>query len=431
MPHHVSVCSRLHRGTPKKHRKHGAKKSVSGYAKVTPRGYHTGVAIWNRAAKVVETTETNAALTRAAVDAPNAATLTVPTWADFIGIINEETAKGVPAFLRALRLISGTIANMPLVAYRGAAPSPDQPRLLRQPEPDVPRWNTLENTVEDLVLYGRAYWQVLDLTPQGFPRTVKWWDRTEVGDDLPSDPDYVMIGGEKHPKSDPTRAGARVGDVICFYGFNGGVLSWGAKVLSTASELELAVQRYATSPLPTVTLKNTGADLPTEQVTALLDAWESSRTNRSTAYLNSVIEMETVGWDAAQLQLVEARNQAAVQIARLFGMDASWLNANTPGGGTTLTYTNRVDLRKDLYDFTLLDFCQVIGQRLSMRDVTPTLTSNLVAFDYSEFMRTNLEARTNIIATLLPLGVVSVDEAREFLQFAPDRTDTNPAGGIT
>ena len=90
----------------------------------------------------------------AAVDAPNAATLTVPTWADFIGIINEETAKGVPAFLRALRLISGTIANMPLVAYRGAAPSPDQPRLLRQPEPDVPRWNTLENTVEDLVLYG-------------------------------------------------------------------------------------------------------------------------------------------------------------------------------------------------------------------------------------------------------------------------------------
>ena len=112
-------------------------------------------------------------------------------------------------------------------------------------------------------------------------------------------------------------------------------------------------------------------------------------------------------------------------------MDASWLNANTPGGGTTLTYTNRVDLRKDLYDFTLLDFCQIIGQRLSMRDVTPTLTSNLVAFDYSEFMRTNLEARTNIVATLLPLGVVSVDEAREFLQFAPDRTDTNPAGGIT
>ena len=45
--------------------------------------------------------------------------------------------------------------------------------------------------------------------------------------------------------------------MICFYGWEGGVLQWGAKVLGTAAALEDAVQRYAQTPMPTAVLKTT------------------------------------------------------------------------------------------------------------------------------------------------------------------------------
>ena len=66
-----------------------------------------------------------------------------------------------------------------------------------------------------------------------------------------------------------------------------------------------------------------------------------------------------------------------------------------------------------------------------MNDCTPTLGTNLVAFDFSEFMRTTLEARTQIVTQLVPMEVISIDEARAFLQFSPDVVDTSPVGGIT
>ena len=375
--------------------------------------------LWTRAARVVAAAEDNAQLTRAA--APAAASLSIPTYADWAGVITEESAKRIPAFLRGLRLISGTVAQLPLIAYRDGAVSRDQPRLLQQPEPDVARWITLQRTAEDLVCHGRAYWRIRDTTSQNYPRTVEQLDALEVGDDRSNDPHHVHVGGLRVPKSDPTTPTARAGDVIAFYGFDNGVLHIGATVLQTAIALEEAVQRYAETPLPTMALKNTGADLPADQVNALLDAWEKARATRSTAYLNAAVDTETYGWDAAQIQLVEARNQAAVQIARLLGLDPMWVGANIPGGGSTLTYTNRVDLRKDFVDLTVGDYLTVIEQRLSMRDITPTFTNNHVAFDVSEFLRSSLERRTEMVATLLPLGVLTVDEARDFLEYSPTR----------
>jgi HK97 family phage portal protein len=362
--------------------------------------------------------------------------VSIPPWPSYAAIIDEASARNIPAFVRALRLISGTIANLPLVSYRQDQPSPDQPRLIRQPEVDQTRWASINNTVEQLVLYGQAYWVITSLTSQGFPRTVKVLRRDQVQDNLPEHPDEVAVTLDdmvtrRYPKSSPETAGASVGEVICFTGWKGGVLEWGAKVLGTAAALEDAVQRYASTPMPTAVLKNSGADLDPEAVENLVGAYEKAREQRTTAYLNSVIDLQAVSWNSAEIQLIEARNQAALEIARLFSLDANWINANTPGGGSSLVYSNRIDMRADLKNFTLLDYCEQIGQRLSMRDCTPTYSSNLVAFDFTEFMRTTLEARTSIVTQLVPLNVISLEEARAFLQFSPDVVDSSPIGGIT
>jgi phage portal protein BeeE len=164
--------------------------------------------------------------------------------------------------------------------------------------------------------------------------------------------------------------------------------------------------------------------LPESEVTKLLEAWEVARQTRSTAYLNSVIDTETFGFSPAELTLTEARNFAAIEIARLFNLDAFWIGANMPGA--SVSYSNRVDLRKDLIDLTLADYMVPIEQRLSMRDVTPTINSNLVRFNTGEFLRSNLSERTQIVSTLLPLGVIDATEARAFL-----RDNPTPGGGLT
>ena len=346
--------------------------------------------------------------------------LQVPSWGGF-GAIAEAEAKRIPAYLRGLRLISGTVAQLPMVLFRDGVVAPDQPRVLQQPEPDRAMWVTAQRTVEDIVQHGRAYWLVTDLTRDGYPRAVRQINAAEVGDDPRGmDPDAVTWSGRRYEKSNPAGPGSMIGTVIAFYGFESGVLANGATILQTAVALEDAVQNYAATPLPAIALKNEGADLTPDQVSALLDAWEKARANRSTAYLNSVISTETFGWDAGQIQLVEARNQAAVQIARLLGLDPMWVGANIPGGGSTLTYTNRVDLRKDLVDLTLTDYIAPIEQRLSMRDCTPTINAALVRFDLTEFLRSSLDSRAQIVSTLLPLNAITIEEARALLQYAPN-----------
>jgi hypothetical protein len=201
-------------------------------------------------------------------------------------------------------------------------------------------------------------------------------------------------------------------DVIKFYGDGmGGWLSNGATAINTAAALEAATLNYSEYPMPTVILKNTGADLPAAQVDLLLDAWEEARTNRASAYLNSSIEAKNMGWSARDLALVEARNESAIQIARLANLDPTWVGAAV--AGSSMVYSNRVDLYRQLLDISLRPVMDNITHRLSMPDVTPR--GHAVRFDTSGFLRGNAADLGALVSQLVPLDVLTPDEARQVI----------------
>jgi hypothetical protein len=270
----------------------------------------------------------------------------------------------------------------------------------------------IQRLITDLLAYDVAYWRIISRTWDGFPAEIVPMRTQDVSDlnggnlgvDInsypPSDPFYHL----GNPV--PTR------DVIKFYGDGlGGWLRVGATAINTAAALEAATLRYSETPMPTVVLKNTGADLPASMVDDILEAWESARANRSTAYLNSVIEADQMGWNARDLQLVEARNASALALARVANLDPVWVGAGVPG--TSLTYANRTDLYRNLLDTALTPVMLNISERLSMNDVTPR--GHRVTFDTSVFLRSNPEQLSQIVATLLPLEVLDRDEARDLL----------------
>jgi hypothetical protein len=331
--------------------------------------------------------------------------------ASYGNTVTMATAVQVPAFVKALKTYTHTISAFPLREY--VTDGPVTPRaLLEQPSSVLPYSAVIQRLVTDLLAYDVAYWRVMARSWDGFPSEImpmRVQDVTDLnggnlGVDVnaypPSDPFYYL--GNRIP----TR------DVIKFYGDGlGGWLKTGATAINTAAALEAATLRYSETPMPTVVLKNTGADLPAAMVDDILEAWEAARANRSTAYLNSVIEADQMGWNARDLQLVEARNASAIALAREANLDPIWVGAGVPG--SSLTYSNRVDLYRQLLDTALTPVMLNISERLSMNDVTPR--GHRVTFDTSVFLRSNPEQLSQIVATLLPLEVMDRDEARDLL----------------
>ena len=370
---------------------------------------------WDRATGVIAQAEDNAVIARAAslkAPAPAPHVMTpglVPSFNDFREFA-ELSAMQIPAFTRGLRLITGTVAQLPLVQWRSGTRVSNP--FLTQPEPDRTAWVSMQRTARDLVLHARAYWLVLAVDAQGYPARVRGLDASNVSESL-SKRDHVTVGERDYPVSHPAGPGTSVGSVIVFTGYKDGVLTIGRDAIDTALAIEDAARNIANSPLPSVVLKNNGADLSRDEVIELLTDWEASRRERATAYLNSVISADAMGWNSAELQLVEARNISAVQIARLLGLDPMWVGAGV--AGSSITYANRVDARKDLIDLTLTDYMVPVEQRLSMRDCTPTATDNRVRFDTGEFLRANMTDRAALVSTLLPLGVIDIEKAKSIL----------------
>lgn len=333
--------------------------------------------------------------------------------------VTKDVAIQVPAFSRALQVYAHTIAAFELKEYVGR----DQivaRAFLVQPAKKTTYAAIMTRTVSDLLLYDEAYWYVTERSWDGFPSSIEYMPYTQITF-VPTNPyEPIPINGTLYWN------GVQVPEssVIRFDGDgNGGWLTYGSSAISTAAALEQAAFQYAVSPLPQIALKNTGADLPESVVDSLLDAWEEARQNRSTAYLNSTISADTFGWNARDLQLVEGRNASATMIARLCNLDPVWVGAGV--SGSSLTYSNRTDLYRQLLDLSLTPVMKMIEERLSMNDVTPR--GHEVEFDTASFLKSNPLEMAQIVNTLQPLGVIDTNEARNMIDL-PDMMNLEEQG---
>ena len=322
--------------------------------------------------------------------------------------VTRATAMQVPALVDALKTYSHTISAFGLREYRGDDPIAARP-FLNCPCRFLPYAGVMQRTVTDLLLFDRAYWRITDRSWDGFPTSIEVMRVEDVNDLTVAN---AGIDSNTQPPSDPFYYLGNViptRDVIKFYGDgNGGWLRNGATAINIAAALEAATLMYSESPIPTVVLKNNGADLPADQVDALLEAWEDARAQRSTAYLNSTIDTQTMGFSARDVQLVEGKMQSATAIARLANLDPVWVGAGVPG--SSLTYSNRNDLYRLLLDTSLRPIMDLISGRLSMPDIVPR--THAVRFDTTTFLRGDPNQIADLITKLMPLNILTEDEAR-------------------
>ena len=320
----------------------------------------------------------------------------------------------IPSVRKAQHVIAGTIATFELLPYDRAGvvlEATGDRQWLTQPEPRRTRQTTITRTIQDLIWRDRAVWRVTDTSAWGAPVAFERVNPARISTVTdPLDPDRVekwIIDGREVPER----------RLVVFDGAGlGGLTRYGYDLLTIYGQLQAAAGRYARAPQPYAILKNAGADLNKDEIDALLDRWDRARETRNIGYLNDVIDYETVqGYSARELQLVEAREHAALEVARLFALPAFALDANQPG--SSMTYGNVVDRRRDLLE-ALRPWMSVIEQTLSMDDrrgrVSGTVLPHgtVARFNADAYTRDNPETRMQTWAAALTAGVLTLDEVR-------------------
>lgn len=326
-------------------------------------------------------------------------------------------AEQVPSYFRAKTLIAGSLAEMSFRQFNGDGDFLATIPFLRMPDPGRVRSALLADIYHDLCDYGVAYlynpqwnseagWRYYDADlVRRKHKSVRYLPVDDVLEVRESSYE-ISIDGEG--VTVPSYA------VIAFECRAGDWLRKGARAIQTARLLEDSARKYAGSPVPSMLLRNVGPRKTPEQVAELLDALELGKRSRAAVYLGRDLELESSGFDATQIALSDARGTAVLDIARVTGVPSLYLFQGP--NDASMTYSNMLMQRLDLHQ-ALLPYATAVAQRLSLDDCVGE--GNTVEVDFSEFLRVDPKLRAELMEKLIPLGVMTVDEARALEHLNP------------
>jgi HK97 family phage portal protein len=375
------------------------------------------MALFNRKSK-----EITAQVNPAVYDAPfgsSYASGSFGGWNNWNSPIDRQAAASVPAVSQCVQLIKGVIAGIPLEVYSSKTGEELDafPSWVNQPDNRAPRSVTIAWTVDSLIYYGQAFWQVDSVfADDGRPASFHWVQNSRVTtklDTMTQEVDYYMVNNVRVPDSG-------VGSLVTFQAFDQGLLLKGQRTINSAINVENAINVAMTSPQPTGYLKNTGADLPENMIQGLLNSWKNARNNRSTAYLTSTLEYVPTSYSPAEMTYNDSAEELAAQIARMLNIPANMINAEH---NRSSTYQNVLDQRKEFLAYSLAPYINAIEDRLSLDDLTPR--GQVVRFAVDEtFLRMNPMDRLNVTEKLLELQLIDLNQAKEMEGLAPDGSES-------
>jgi HK97 family phage portal protein len=331
----------------------------------------------------------------------------------FPAVVSRQMALGVPAIKRCRDLISGTIASIPLEYYKKSTGEMiAAPRWVEQPSAHQPRFVTMYFTLDSLLMYGQAFWQITEVYSEDLRMArANWIANTRVSFITDPETNFITqysIDGKPVPMSG-------IGSLITFQK-DEGILSVGAQTIKAALDVQRAASLAAATPMSSGIIKNAGADLPPAEISALLAAWKRSRQNNATAYLTSTLNYEATSFSPKDMLYNEAIQNLATECARLCSVDPYYVSASQ---NTTMTYANVQDERKQMVALTLQPYVSAIEARLSMNDVSTD--GHYVKFSLDDnFLRTEPMERLLVLEKMLALGLITTEQAMEMESLSPN-----------
>lgn len=295
-----------------------------------------------------------------------------------IGMTRTE-AMSVPAIAKARHVVAPKVAETPLRLFRftrdqanpddlGTDTQLPQAGWMTRTDDGVSPWHRMLWTADDLIFYGWSLWAAnrgsegqLLTASRIAPSRWKFDDQGRV------ELDGKLVTNES--------------SLILIPGPHEGVLTFGRTTVRHARQLLAAAAVAGQSPTAHLELHNTGEDLTDPEIDRLLDRWGKARrgANGGVGYTSRTLELKEHGAIDAQL-LVDGRNAAAVDCARIVGVSAGMIDATAPKA--SLNYETQAGRGLEHTEYGVKPYMDAIAARLSLDDIVPR--GQRVRFDITE-----------------------------------------------
>lgn len=341
--------------------------------------------------------------------------------------ITEDQAMKIPSVVACVELIAGSIAQLPVYLYREnekgeviKIPNDRRVRLLNhEPNEIMNGYSFKKRVVKDYLFYGTSY-------------TKKEMARNEILELYPFDMKNInvtkyLINGYKHDadiklmnyhSSDGATAVFKPHELLMILkdsedGITSqGVLNFGADILLLAmNESEYSSNILRNGALPIGVIKS-GGRLSKDAINKLRAGWESlysgSKNSGRTVILEEGLEYSPISLKPNDLQLVDGRKITIAEIARLFNVPESMLNADAN------KYASNEQNNLHFLQYTLSPIMTSIEASLdkSLLLEEEKEKGYYFRFDTSEILRTTEKERIESAVEGLKGGVTSLNETR-------------------
>ena len=351
-------------------------------------------------------------LARSAADATNALERLISAAVASRDTSASLTPFELPIVVACRDLIANTVGQLPLIAYKGNTPRPDQPSIVIRPDPFEPRWLTMHRLVNNLTGWGHVWLIPSAHYANDYPAAVRVVDASRAMGEMDSSGRLVAVYHDGQ-KLEPGTGAIWVPWRVTQAGSLGSApLNECSRAVDYLAALYDMAGSFWEAGFPSIAVlvkQSLNATQTRELKDQVLSAWARKH---EPAVIDRDGQLASIGSSAVESQLVESIAVANTEIARAFGVMPSLVNV---AAGDSLTYaTTEAEFSKWLK--------VGLGQYLTrieaaFGDLTPYGTE--VRFDTSELLRTDLEARWNAYAVGIAGGWILPSEVREREGFPP------------
>lgn len=302
-----------------------------------------------------------------------------PGQSTFAGVnVSADSAMRHAAVWACVRLISGTIGQMPLQAVEQSGEYPQvvtpTPQLLGAPSSLVPRSAWVESVLVSLLLRGNAYGKVVEFSSLGRPTRIDLLSPDRVR------ADWDSVNGRK-----VFYVSGNDGSMVPHYSWDTGrgdiwhvpglLLpgSWvGLSPIEYAKQTigqGLAAEKFGSQwfgegGVPAAVLSTDQAVTEEQASTIKARFMAAVRGKREPAILGAGLKYEAIQVAPEESQFIEAQSWSTAQVARVFGLSPSLLEVST-GSSNALTYQNRESRVSDFLAFGLGPWIHRLEESLS------------------------------------------------------------------
>jgi phage portal protein BeeE len=302
-------------------------------------------------------------------------------------------AISVPTINRARDLMASVIGSMPLRMYKEVWNEAERkmekeylaPRSwIRRPDPTVPFQFLMSFTLDDLMMFGRAFWYISSRYADGLPATMQRLPAGSITTTDQSGPVWFA------PSSQVYFQGGEIdpANLIQFLSPAQGLIYSAPNAIDTALKLEAARNRNASSSIPAGILRQTenSEPLDAQSLSDLAAQFNAARASNQTAALNQYLTYTETNATPDKMLLIEASQYQSLEMSRLANVPPYLVGVATGA----YSYQSSQQARADLYLFGVKLYADAIAGALSMDNVLPRGT--YVEFDADEYLEENFMA---------------------------------------